>query len=135
MTNPIINDKPDEYWRAKLTPEQYRIAREKGTEAPFSGEFINNHKDGTYHCIVCGYELFASDTKFDSGSGWPSFTDPINVKNVLLSSDSSLGMQRTEVQCANCGAHLGHVFEDGPVDKGGNRYCINSVSLDFLPKK
>jgi peptide-methionine (R)-S-oxide reductase len=130
----LMKDQPDEYWKQKLTPEQYHIAREKGTEPAFTGEYIDNHQDGMYHCVACGHELFASDTKFDSGSGWPSFTDPVNQKNVELHADHSFGMVRTEVTCANCGAHLGHVFDDGPADKGGQRYCINSVCLAFDPK-
>jgi peptide-methionine (R)-S-oxide reductase len=130
----LMKDQPDEYWKQKLTPEQYHIAREKGTEPAFTGKYIDNHQDGMYHCVACGHELFASDTKFDSGSGWPSFTDPVNQKNVELHADNSFGMVRTEVTCANCGAHLGHVFDDGPADKGGQRYCINSVCLAFDPK-
>jgi peptide-methionine (R)-S-oxide reductase len=130
-----MKDKPEDYWKAKLSPEQYKITREKGTEAPFSGKYLDNHEDGTYTCVACGHELFASDTKFESGSGWPSFTNPMNRENVELHIDSSLGMQRVEVTCANCGAHLGHVFPDGPADKGGQRYCINSVSLDFKKNK
>jgi peptide-methionine (R)-S-oxide reductase len=134
MTDDMKN-KPEDYWKQKLTPEQYHIAREKGTEVPFTGKYIDNHEDGMYTCVACGQELFASDTKFDSGSGWPSFTDPANREHVELHEDTSLGMSRTEVTCANCGAHLGHVFDDGPADKGGQRYCINSVCLDFKPKK
>ena len=126
-----MNDKPEDFWKDKLTPEQYRIVREKGTETPFTGKYLDNKEDGTYTCVACGQELFASGTKFDSGSGWPSFTDPVNREHVKLNIDSSLGMQRVEVTCANCGAHLGHVFPDGPADKGGQRYCINSMSLDF----
>lgn len=130
-----MKDKPEEYWKEKLTPEQYHVIREKGTEAPFTGKFVNHHEDGMYSCAACGQELFASGTKFESGSGWPSFTEPANREHVLLTPDTSLGMQRVEVTCANCGAHLGHVFDDGPADKGGQRYCINSCSLDFAPKK
>ncbi|MES2971003.1 MAG: peptide-methionine (R)-S-oxide reductase MsrB [Patescibacteria group bacterium] len=130
-----MKDKPEEYWKQKLTPDQYRILREKGTEAPFTGKYVDNHEDGIYRCVACGQELFGSDTKFESGSGWPSFTDPMNREHVNLHEDTSLGMSRTEVTCANCGAHLGHVFDDGPADKGGQRYCINSVCLAFEPKK
>ncbi|MBA3758602.1 peptide-methionine (R)-S-oxide reductase MsrB [Candidatus Saccharibacteria bacterium] len=130
-----MKNKPEEYWKEKLTPEQYRVLREKGTEMAFTGKYVDNHDDGTYTCGACGHELFASGTKFDSGSGWPSFTDPLNQEHVELHDDTSFGARRTEVTCANCGAHLGHVFDDGPVDKGGQRYCINSVSLDFEPKK
>jgi peptide-methionine (R)-S-oxide reductase len=132
MTN-TMQDKPDEYWREKLTPEQYRITREKGTEQPFTGKYVDNHEDGVYRCVACGQELFSSDTKFESGSGWPSFTDPTNREHVVLHDDSTFGMHRTEVTCSNCGAHLGHVFDDGPADRGGQRFCINSVSLDFEP--
>ncbi len=130
-----MKDKTDEYWKAKLTPEQYRVLREKGTEAPGTGQYVDNHADGVYRCMACGQELFASDTKFESGSGWPSFTDPVNLEHVELHDDSSLGMRRTEVMCKNCGSHLGHVFDDGPADKGGKRFCINSVCLAFEPKK
>lgn len=130
-----MKNKPDEYWRHKLTPEQYHVLRGKGTEAPFTGKYVDNHKDGTYSCVACGQELFASGTKFESGSGWPSFTDPVNRQHVELHEDNSYGMRRTEVTCSNCGAHLGHVFDDGPADKGGQRYCINSVCLKFDPKK
>ncbi len=112
-----------------LSPELYRVAREKGTEAPFTGQYWNNHEKGMYACAVCGNELFSSETKFDSGSGWPSFTEPANTKNIVLRPDDDHGMQRTEVLCKNCGAHLGHVFDDGPRDKGGKRFCINSVCL------
>lgn len=118
-------------WKEKLDPEQYRILREKGTEKPFSGKFLNHKQDGTYTCAACGNSLFSSDSKFDSGSGWPSFYDVVEEGNVKLIKDQSLGMIRTEVVCANCGGHLGHVFDDGPEDKTGMRYCINSLSLDF----
>ena len=121
----------DEEWRKKLTPEQYKILREKGTEHPFTGELLENKDSGMYVCAACGAELFSSDTKYDSGSGWPSFWESVNPDAVELHDDSSFGMQRTEVVCANCGGHLGHVFSDGPSDKTGQRYCINSVSLDF----
>ena len=117
--------------KQKLTPQQYAVTQKGATEAPFSGEYVDNHKDGTYHCVVCGTQLFSSGTKFDSGTGWPSFTDPMNKEHIELVPDDSAGMQRTEVKCKNCGAHLGHVFEDGPVDKGGKRYCINSCALNF----
>lgn len=126
-----LKDKPEEYWKQHLTDEQYEVLREKGTEAPFTGAYIDNHDDGTYRCAACGQELFASDTKFESGSGWPSFTDPINTKHLEFHQDTTHGMLRTEIACANCGAHLGHVFDDGPVEQGGLRYCVNSISLDF----
>ena len=133
----------------ELSPELRRVAREKGTEAPFTGKYWNNHEQGMYRCAICGAELFSSDTKFDSGTGWPSFTEPLrqaqgkptNLENVELREDNDLGMRRTEVLCKNCGAHLGHVFDDlprrsrgkagGPKEKGGKRYCINSVCLEL----
>jgi peptide-methionine (R)-S-oxide reductase len=124
--------KTEEEWRAELTPEQYEILRRKGTERPFTGEYVNNKADGTYVCAACGNELFSSGTKFESGTGWPSFTDPMNTENVELHEDRSHGMVRTEVTCKRCGGHLGHVFPDGP-GPGGQRYCINSCSLDFKP--
>ena len=130
--------KTDEQLRQE-NPELYTVAREGGTEMPGSSEFLHVHEDGMYHCAVCEAALFASDTKFESGSGWPSFTDPINKEAVLLIHDSSHGMRRTEVRCATCKAHLGHVFPDGPKRKGENkhdhehhdRYCINGISLDL----
>jgi len=118
----------------KESPELYRIARESGTEPAFTGKYVDNHEKGTFKCAVCGMELFSSDTKFDSGTGWPSFTEPANLANVELKTDTSYGMNRTEVICKNCGAHLGHVFDDGPADKGGKRYCINSVCLELEKK-
>ena len=116
---------------SELSPELRRVAREGGTEAPFTGALVNNHDKGIYTCAICGTELFSSDTKFDSGTGWPSFTDPADLEHVVLKEDHSLGMSRTEVVCKTCGAHLGHVFDDGPAEKGGKRYCINSVCLEF----
>lgn len=122
-------------WKEKLTPEQYRVMRQKGTEPAFKGKYFDSHEKGMYTCAACRAELFSSDTKFDSGTGWPSFTEPANVENIELKEDSSNGMRRTEVLCKNCGSHLGHVFEDGPEEKGGKRYCINSVCLDLEKKE
>ena len=124
------SQKNNDDWKEKLTPEQFHIMREKGTEAPFTGKYVNEHSKGMYVCAACGTELFSSDTKFDSGTGWPSFTDPANAAHVELHQDSSLGMERTEVICKTCGAHLGHVFSDGP-GESGQRYCINSVCFDL----
>lgn len=124
----------DEQWKKKLTPEQYKVLRKKGTEAPFSGKLLNNHEDGQYRCAACGNVVFDSQTKFDSGSGWPSFNNPANSKAVKLVDDNSLGMHRVEVECANCGSHLGHLFKDAPDQPTGMRFCINSVSLDFKGK-
>lgn len=118
----------------ELSPELKKVARGGGTEAPFTGKYWDNHEKGMYKCAVCGTELFSSDTKFDSGTGWPSFSEPANLANVELRTDESSGMSRTEIICKNCGAHLGHVFDDGPAEKGGKRYCINSVCLELERK-
>ena len=121
-------------FKKKLTPEQYHILREKGTEAPFSGKLLNEKGTGNFVCMACGAVVFKSDTKFDSGSGWPSFYDAANTKAVILQKDDSHGMTRTEVICANCGSHLGHMFEDAPDQPTGQRFCINSAALDFEAK-
>jgi len=126
-----LRDKPEQYWKEKLSAEQYGVIRQKGTERAYTGALYHNHADGTYTCAACGLPLFSSEAKFESGSGWPSFDDPINRANVTLIEDRSYGMVRTEVECKRCGAHLGHVFDDGPRDTTGQRYCINSVSLGF----
>lgn len=123
----------EEELKKRLTPEQYHVAREKGTEAPFTGKYYNEHAEGMYRCVVCGTELFSSDAKFDSGTGWPSFTEPANLEHVELKEDASYGMRRTEVVCKKCGSHLGHVFDDGPGPEG-KRFCINSCSLDLEKK-
>ena len=125
--------KTEEEWLAELGPERYAVLRKAGTERPFTGSLLNMKEDGTYVCGACGYELFPADAKFDSGSGWPSFTHPSEQKNVHLIRDSSHGMIRTEVRCGRCDSHLGHVFDDGP-GPDGQRYCINSLSLNFERK-
>jgi peptide-methionine (R)-S-oxide reductase len=126
--------KSDQAWREELTSEQYAVLRQHGTERQFTGEYVHTKTDGTYHCAACGQALFASDTKFESGSGWPSFWDVIDKGNVDLRVDTSYGMIRTEVLCSRCGGHLGHMFEDGPRDQTGLRYCINSAALKLVPK-
>jgi peptide-methionine (R)-S-oxide reductase len=124
--------KTDAEWREELTPEQYEVLRLQGTERPFTGKYWNVKDDGMYHCAGCGAPLFSSDTKFESGTGWPSFYEPAVAENVEVQTDTSHGMIRTEVRCANCGGHLGHVFDDGP-NPTGLRYCLNSCSLDLQP--
>src|SRR5258708_37516910 len=132
-----VKNMTDDDWKKKLTPEQYEVLRNKGTEALFTGKYVNNHETGMYECAACGQPLFSSQTKFDSGTGWPSFDDPVNKENIILQEDNSHGMQRTEVICKNCGSHLGHLFNDGPTEgtssssKTGQRYCINSCTLNF----
>jgi|SRR3989344_6633142 len=133
--------KTEHEWKTCLTPEQYKVLREKGTEAAFTGKYYKHKETGMYICGACGQELFSSDTKFDSGTGWPSFTDPVSKEHVELKPDTSYGMVRTEVLCKKCGSHLGHVFPDGPksmpdgTSTSGQRYCINSLSLDFKNQK
>lgn len=132
MDNKVV--KTDEEWKKELPPEEYRILREKGTERAFTGKYWDHHEIGTYICAACGTELFESNTKFDSGCGWPSYFEPIDSSRIIYNDDSSFGMKRTEVICAKCDGHLGHVFDDGPPPTG-LRYCINSGSMKFLKKE
>lgn len=130
-----MKNKPEDYWKEKLPVDVYHIVRENGTEAPFTGKYVNNYETGMYECVACGQPLFSSDAKFESGSGWPSFDDPVNKEHIELKEDNSHFMHRTEVICKNCGAHLGHLFPDGPKETTGMRYCINSAALHFTQKK
>src|SRR3990167_10921398 len=133
MSESQTSQKTEVDWKKELSPEEYEILRQGGTEAPFTGNYWDMHEQGMYTCRACGVELFSSETKFDSGTGWPSFSDPTNLEQVELVEDLSHGLRRTEVRCKRCGSHLGHVFPDGP-GKSGQRYCINSARLRFEPK-
>lgn len=126
-------NKTEAEWREELSPEQYRILRQKGTERAFTGEYDKFYEKGTYSCAACGFDLFSSENKYSSGCGWPSFWGELESASIERKLDVSYGMVRTELLCSNCGGHLGHVFNDGPRDKGGQRYCINSVSMTFQP--
>ena len=136
VKSPVVLDTntTDDEWKKVLTEEQYYVLREKGTERPFTGEYYKHFEKGVYVCAACGNPVFSSDTKFDSPCGWPSFDKAIE-KSVIFKEDRSIGMLRTEVMCANCGGHLGHVFDDGPEETTGNRFCTNSVSIKFIPAK
>src|ERR1051326_6890946 len=132
VEKPVV--KSDDEWRKQLTPEQYQVTRRKGTEPAFTGQYWNNHEEGSYKCVCCGNPLFESSTKYDSGTGWPSFYQPVSNESVATESDNTHGMRRVEALCSKCGAHLGHVFEDAPRPTG-LRYCMTSASLDFEKKK
>lgn len=134
MSDQTRIQKSDAEWRAQLTPQQYAVLRQQATERPFTGEYVHNKANGIYRCAACGHSLFESGTKYESGSGWPSFWDVIEEGHVVLRPDHSHGMMRTEVVCGRCESHLGHLFDDGPRDTTGLRYCINSVALQFEPK-
>ena len=125
----------DDHWKKRLDAKTYHVMRERGTDIPFSGKYVTHHENGTYVCKACDQELFSSETKFDSNSGWPSFTEPKNKQFIVLKPDESHGMTRTEVLCSHCGSHLGHVFNDGPAKSSGQRFCINSTSLNFKLKE
>lgn len=135
MNNNDLKEMPEEFWKKKLTPKQYKVLREAATEPPFTGQYVDNHETGMYHCAACGTPLFSSETKFESGSGWPSFYSAVDEGKVELHEDNTLGMQRTEVVCATCGGHLGHLFPDAPQTPTGQRYCINSCALDFKSRE
>lgn len=125
------HEKTNEDWKQELSPEEYEVLREQGTEAPFSGKYLDTKESGMYKCRACGAALFSSTAKFESGTGWPSFSDPLVAENIGTRPDDTFGMHRTEVYCKKCGSHLGHVFNDGPREMGGKRYCVNSVCLEF----
>jgi len=133
MQNPM--PATEDEWKKALTPEQYKILREKGTDAPFTGEYYHAKDKGTYLCAACGQELFSSETKYDSGSGWPSFWEPVAGDKVSMATDETLGMPRVEIMCSRCGSHLGHVFDDGPAETSGKRFCVNSTSLTLKKKE